>query len=190
MALAESSRIATDREIPGIGAIVREWVALHIDVPGIKKGADFGDGFALAVVRNGHMVAGVVYNCWDQECRTIQASVCAGTRMWATKPLVLGLLSFAFDGLDVNRIWARVPSDNERALRFDKRICFVQEGVAADDFGPGRNAVGLRMLRKEYDALRRRWGYEQKGRKLPKRKSGSFSTDIGEHGSGALTRCA
>lgn len=141
-----------DREIAG-------WVTERL--PHVN---DFGDCRAIGVISGGQLIAGVVYNEYQEQYGTIAVSVAADTPRWAAKGIIRAMLHYPFQQLNVNKVWSAMMHTNERAIRFNKGLGFTQEAVLKDHFGIGQHAVITRMLKSDFT---RRYGKEKTdGQKL------------------------
>ncbi len=63
------------------------------------------------------------------------------------------LLAYAFDTLNLNRLWLRCAAENERALALYERLGFRREGVLREDLfidGRAQDAVVMGLLRSEF----------------------------------------
>jgi len=127
---------------------VAGWVAARIPHVG---DLGFGACKAIGVVgASGVLAAGLVYHDYQPRARTIQLSMAADSPRWATKQVIRLLLFYPFEELGLNKVWTATPHTNTRALKFNKGVGFVQEGVLRHQFGPGEHAVICGMLRKDY----------------------------------------
>lgn len=105
---------------------------------------------AIGVVSGGNLLAGVVFNEYQQDYGTIAVSVAADSPRWAAKGVIRGILAYPFEQLNVNKVWSAMLHTNERAIRFNKGLGFRQEAVLRDHFGVGKHAVVTRMMRRDY----------------------------------------
>ena len=128
---------------------VAEWVSLQI--PEVNNG--FQQATAIGVVSEGKLIAGVVYNEWQPNYKTLQLSIAATNPMWARKEVISGLLAYPFCQLDVYKCWMTVSSDNEKSLRMTTKVGFVKEGIMAHQYGKKRHAVIKRMFKNDYERL-------------------------------------
>jgi RimJ/RimL family protein N-acetyltransferase len=68
------------------------------------------------------------------------------------------LVGYAFDSLNLNRVWLQVFVDNERGVRTFKRVGFKKEGVQRQEvFRDGRyhDTLMMAILREEWAAQKR-----------------------------------
>ena len=71
----------------------------------------------------------------------------------ATEGLSL-LLSYAFDTMNLNRVWLRCAAENARALALYERLGFRREGLLREELfidGRAQDAVVMGLLRSEYN---------------------------------------
>jgi RimJ/RimL family protein N-acetyltransferase len=117
---------------------------------------EWGNFVGLGILRsNGTMVAGIVFNSWQPECRRIELSGAADDpRAFSTR--ILGeLAAYVFGQLSVHRVYAKTSIDNRRALKLLEGLGFIREGTLASWYGPDLHAVMLRVTEPEW---RRKWG--------------------------------
>lgn len=133
-----------------------QWAADHIDH--VRSGG-FGPCQAVGVASgyepHDQLYAVVVFHDWQPGPRTLQFSAAARSPRWATPGVLRAMLHYPFVQLHVHKLWAAIPSDNARALRFNLGIGMRQEANLRHHFGSRRHAVIVGMLREEY--LRSRW---------------------------------
>lgn len=154
--LSSNSVTSYKRLLFGADEFVAEYVAANIDVPAIDHAPDFGPlACAVGIVHGGNLVGGWVYHTPCDAYGAVQLSVFAATPMWARRDTIVDLLDIAF--AKYNRVYAFIGHTNERALKCAKHIGFITEGIGKDGFGPGRHAVAVRMVRREFEGLRRKW---------------------------------
>lgn len=130
---------------------VINWVVNRLPFHRGNTGTEpFGPCRAIGVVSTeGRIAAGVIFNDYHPEFKTIQATVAAETPRWATHRLLREIFSYPFLQLGCNVVWAAIEHDNQRAIRFVKGIGFVQEGVGRFRFGK-KHAVVCSMTAKEF----------------------------------------
>ena len=113
------------RDIPtllyGCSEEVSEWVSQQI--PEANNG--FKEATAIGVISQGKLIAGVVYNEWQPEYKTMQLSIAAVNPMWARKEVIRGLLAYPFCQVDVFKCWLTIPSDNEESLKMTDHVGFT-----------------------------------------------------------------
>lgn len=126
---------------------VAEWVARRIPH---MYGRKFENFVAIGVALEGKPVAGVVFNEWVPEARTMQVSIAADTPRWATKGVIRGILHYPFEQQGVNKLWASIPAKNERALKFNLGVGFTREAILRHQYGRKNHAVICSMLANEY----------------------------------------
>lgn len=127
---------------------VGQWVADHIPH---MAGGSFGAARAVGVLSGGVLLAGVVYNEYHPRYKTMQISIAAESPRWACRGVIRDLLSYPFEVVGVEKLWAATPSRNARALRFNRWVGFHQEGVLERQFGDD-DAVMTAMFLEDYEA--------------------------------------
>jgi hypothetical protein len=132
-----------------------QWAADRI--PHVR-GGDFGPCQALAAVAGNSVRAVVVFHDWQPRHLTIQASVAAESPRWATKENLREVFRYAFDTVKANKLWAAVPHDAARVLKFNAGIGLKPEATLRSHFGHKRHAVIGSMMRSEW--ARSRWHSE------------------------------
>jgi RimJ/RimL family protein N-acetyltransferase len=131
---------------------VAAWVAKQLPHVGA---AGFGPCRAVAVVSGSQRPLGaIVYHDYQKAAGTVQISMATVSPMWAQPQTIRDLLAIPFDQYRVRKVWTCIPSDNERAQRFNTGIGMKREAVLREQFGPKRHAVIFGMLAREYAA---RW---------------------------------
>jgi RimJ/RimL family protein N-acetyltransferase len=136
----------------GHDQVVSTWVARQIP----HMASDFGPSSAIGVTdESGQPMAGVVFHDYQPAYGTIQLSAAATSPRWATRRLVGAILRYPFVELGVHKVWTATQHQNERALKFNRGVGFIQEAMLYDHFGKGIHAIICRMLGKDY---RRRYG--------------------------------
>lgn len=145
----------------GHSAEVAAWVGWRIELTRKRLERNpqmppFGAAQAIGVLdRNNQLVAGVVYHNWDPDCQSVELSFAADTSKWLTRNLICELLAYPYETLGVNRINACTPKTYREARRFIEKFGFRREGCATDGFGPGRDAIISRLLKREW--LQTKW---------------------------------
>ena len=121
--------------------------------------AGFGPCQTAAVLRDGHVAAVVVFHDWQDQARTLQASIAADTPRWAGREVLEGIFSYTFKVAGANKLWAASPHNEARTLRFNKGIGLKPEATLRHHFGPKIHAVICAMLRSEWQHSR--WNKEK-----------------------------
>lgn len=84
---------------------------------------------AFGLEKNGVLIAGVVFEGYTQA--SINAHI-AGEGRWFNREFMRVCFDYAFRQAGVNKILGLVGSDNEKALKFDKHLGFIEECVIKD----------------------------------------------------------
>lgn len=125
---------------PEFQANVAAWVGERLSIP-LEA---FGSYAATAVVRDGDIIAGVVWHNYREHM--IEVSVAANDARWATPRILGGLLAYPFQQLGVSRLQAIVRRRNARSRRFVEGIGFKYEGKARRGWDGRQDAVIYSML--------------------------------------------
>jgi RimJ/RimL family protein N-acetyltransferase len=133
----------------GFDEKIAAWVARQIPHVG---DVGFGPCRAVGVAVAGRPVAGIVYHDYQPLHRTVQISMASASPLWAKWNTIRALLAIPFDQYNVYKIWTAIPSDNERALRFNRGIGMKSEGTLRHQFGPKRAAIIFGMTAGEFAA--------------------------------------
>lgn len=144
---------------PELTEPLAEWAAERI--PHVAA-AGFGPCWAVGVVRREAMAAVVVFHDWQRQAATMQVSVAADSPRWASRQVIAAILGAAFLGrlgAPVRKVWSAMPSDAERALRFNEGIGFRREAVLRHHFAPRVHAVITSMMDNEW---RRRYAPKER----------------------------
>lgn len=131
--LPRGYRIVTDKRRIG------QWVCGH-------TGATFTDSMqAIGNERDGVIIGGVLYD--DYRVSSISMH-CAGVGRWLTREFLRAVFDYPFNYLKVKKVIGLVDSMNDKAMRLDKHLGFVQEGLIkeASRFG---DLVILTMTREQ-----------------------------------------
>lgn len=134
----------------GLDELVAHWVSERC---GAERG--FGQGYrAIGVSKGNSLIAGFVYHDWFPEFGVMEMSLAADSPKWASRRVISALLQFPFVGCGVQRIGVMVESGNDKALRLAEGVGFEREAVLERAYGPGRDAVVLRLFREDWEAGR------------------------------------
>lgn len=87
----------------------------------------FDNFSALGNIRDGELVAGVIYNHYSgvNICAHIAG---APGKNWLTRDFLYAMFDYPFNQLGVNRITGLVPKKNKQARKFDQHLGFKYEG--------------------------------------------------------------
>ena len=100
---------------------------------GLPPSLSWGAFTAIGLVRDGHLVCGLVYNGSEVANVNLHIGAVEGSR-WMTRELLFAAFDYPFNQLGKRRITACVRGKNKRAERFVKKMGFVYEGTMADYF--------------------------------------------------------
>jgi RimJ/RimL family protein N-acetyltransferase len=114
-----------------IGRPVVDWVAAHM-----KRGEGYGLSAGIGMEDGGELIAGVVYNEWNQVNVNMHvASI--GNRRWMTREYLWMCFDYPFNQLKVKRITAFIEDENTDAIRFDEHLGFKYETRMRDAYVNG-----------------------------------------------------
>ena len=131
----------------GQDAAVAAWVAARI--PHASTG--FGQCFAIGVVDDTGIRAGVVFHAWTPG--NCEISMAADTPRWAQRGLIRAMLHYPFEQQACRRVTVVIPHDGARAIRFCAGLGFVREGVVRHLYAEKRHGVVMGLLRKDYHRM-------------------------------------
>lgn len=132
----------------GYDAQVADWVGKRI--PHMGDSEAFGPCAAIGVVNDdGYLVAGVVFHNYVERYRIVEISMAASNVRWASRATLTGLLAYPFEQLNCVRVTTITPRKNKRALTFNRKLGFKQEGIVRRGFG-SQDAVICGLLAKEW----------------------------------------
>ena len=122
---------------------VGAWVAEQV-----VQRSEWGSYYAMGAEVDGQIVSGIVFNNFN-ECNATAHIACS-------KPnkLFLELLDhafvYAFETLGLRRLTGLVEADNSKALKLDKHIGFVEEGVMKHGGSDGQDMIVLVLWPENY----------------------------------------
>jgi RimJ/RimL family protein N-acetyltransferase len=105
--------------------LVGAWVAQEVG-----QTASWGDFYAMGVVRDGRIIAGVVFNNYNGSNATCHIAAPVFTRL--LPELVRHSCKYAFEFCGLKRLTGMVPSNAPKILAFDKHLGFEEEFVMKD----------------------------------------------------------
>lgn len=131
-----------------IGAFVNERQGVRPDNP-------WGSFTALGLLREGRLVAGVIYNNMAYDNIFMHVGALEGCR-WMTPAFLHAAFDYPFTQLDRKRVTASIRSRNKRAQEFVKNLGFSYEGTMRC-FYPDDDLVLYGLLREDcrYLAMRK-----------------------------------
>lgn len=105
---------------------------------------------AAAVVRDGEVVAAVVFHDHHKQRRTMQVSLASDVADWATPGVVRDLLRYPFAGGEANKLWCATEWTNTRAAKFAEGIGMKREATLRHHLGHKRHVCIFSMTRGEW----------------------------------------
>ena len=112
-----------------------------------------GEYTALASVDNTGIIVGVIYNNFTSDSRNkiVDCQMHVASRpgaKWATRDFLFHAFNYPFNQMGCVRVTGPVKASNETALKFDKRLGFVEEGRLRKAMD-GEDLIILGMLKDE-----------------------------------------
>jgi RimJ/RimL family protein N-acetyltransferase len=87
----------------------------------------WGQYSALGLVREGRLVAGVVYNHWSETNCCMHVGAVPG-RAWLVPEFLFAAFDYPFNERKLRRVTGLVPKKNAQARKFDEHLGFKLEG--------------------------------------------------------------
>lgn len=107
---------------------------------------------AIGLVRNGELVAGLIYNANEAANICVHIGAEEGSR-WMTREFLHFAFYYPFVQLKKNRITALLRSGNKQAISFVENLGFKREGVLSNYYENGEARLVYGMLREECSYL-------------------------------------
>jgi len=124
----------------------KELIGAFVNVrQGHPPSTSWGNYNALGLVRNGHLVAGVIYNGFDGANVNMHVGAVSGSH-WMTKEFLYAAFDYPFNELNRKRISAFIRATNKRTIAFVKKLGFVYEGKLQDFYTDGGDMVVYGLL--------------------------------------------
>lgn len=98
---------------------------------------------AVGIERDGEIVAGVLFNCYEGA----SVHVTAAGKGW-TREFLKAIGSYVYDQLGCARM--TMTTESEWVASLACRLGGQREGLLRDHFGPSRNAIIVGILRREW----------------------------------------
>jgi RimJ/RimL family protein N-acetyltransferase len=124
------------------------WVAQQVN-----QTCEWGSFYSLGIVRDGEIIAGVVFNNFNGANATCHIAISKFSRVMPA--MIEHSCKYAFEFCGLKRLTGMVPSNEPKILAFDKHLGFEEEFVMKDG-APGADMHVLvmwpdkcRWLRKE-----------------------------------------
>lgn len=147
------------RLLYGHDAEVAHWVGLHIPLTALRLARDpmtppFGPCVAIGVLNPAcELVAGTVFHSYDPDCRSIEVSCAATSRMWARPEVVRAIMCYPFETAKCQRMTAVTPKRAREPRRFLEALGFKREGSIRRGYGSDA-AIIYGLLAEEWAAHR------------------------------------
>ena len=126
--------------ITNVDDYVRAWVAKKLGING------FGPSTAIGIQKNGELIAGCVYH--DYRDGQIESSLASSTKSWANRSVLYSLFAYPFLQVKANRLLVTCAENNEKAMKMNRQLGFVPEGILRELYYPNDGVV-WGMLKQE-----------------------------------------
>lgn len=138
----------------GHSADVTHWVCervphLALRVPYFDRGQVLGPAEAIGVVKDGALVAGVVFHGYDPFVKAMEVSCAADTPRWGSPAIFRAILRYPFEQLGCVRVSAVTPRRATSPRRFLEGLGFQREGSIRRGFGTD-NAILYGLLAEDW----------------------------------------
>lgn len=131
----------------GADEAIADWVSVNLTG---KKGA-FTPSRALGVLHEGNLVAGVVYNNYqetnDGKPLLVEMTIYSIDKRWCSRHNLRNIFAYPFSQLRLRRVQAICSAQNEGVIMFLKRIGFTHEGTHPSAYMDGSDALSFGMLK-------------------------------------------
>ena len=95
---------------------------------GLMLGHSWGYFNALGLVKDGRLMAGVIYNNVDGTNLCMHVGAVDGCK-WLTQQFLFAAFDYPFNQLQMRRVTAPIKSGNTRAIEFVKNLGFKHNGT-------------------------------------------------------------
>lgn len=129
------------RVVPGDVRVSR-WVARQIEGGPV----DWGPHASLAVVRDGEVLAGIVYSEKHGDY-DIRASIATRGPGWATRGVMRALFDYPFEQVKVRRITCLIAAGNVKSQTLCEKMGFTLEGIHPCAWDGQETALSYGLLR-------------------------------------------
>jgi RimJ/RimL family protein N-acetyltransferase len=127
----------------------KELIGAFVNVrQGFPPETSWGHFNALALVRKDVLVAGVIYNTYDEANVNMHIGALEGSK-WLTQDFLFAAFDYPFNELGKKRITAIIRESNSQAREFVLNLGFSIEGELKDYYANGDTQMMYGMLRKQ-----------------------------------------
>lgn len=128
----------------GHDEMVGAWVAEMFD----QSAADFGKFAAMGFMRDGELIAGLVYKNY-RDHGDIEMVMAATDPRWCTRKNLRVIFDYPFGQLGCKRVTALVAKGNRRSRKLVEGVGFVLEGIMRKGWDGHQSACIYGMLKAE-----------------------------------------
>ena len=112
---------------------------------GYPPNTSWGNYNALGLLRNGRLVAGVIYNSYEEGNVCMHVAASPGV---LTRKAIFAAFDYPFNQLGKRRVTAMIPAKNKKAIAFNEGLGFKYEGTMRHYFNDD-DALIYGMLRED-----------------------------------------
>lgn len=94
--------------------------------PGFDPNLEFGECQAIGFAIGGNLVAGVIFQNWNEAAGTIEISAGATDPRWMTRKSLLTIFSYVFDTAGCQLCVVQVAERNDRMRSIARRLGFTE----------------------------------------------------------------
>ena len=122
---------------------VGAWVAEEV-----QQRSEWGSFYAMGAEIDGQLVSGIVFNNFNECNATAHIAVSKPTKLFLE--LLDHGFKYAFETCGLRRLTGLVEADNSKAIKLDKHIGFVEEGIMEKAGSEGQDMVVLVLWPRNY----------------------------------------
>lgn len=99
---------------PEVNRLLARWAADHIWEGGNQQ---FGECKTMGVVRDGNLIAAMVFHNWNPECGVIEISGAGTDKRWLSRVTLRAMFAYPFEDIGCQMVVMRVSERNEALAR-------------------------------------------------------------------------
>lgn len=84
------------------------------------------DYCSMAVLEDGRLIAGTLYDNWNQKAGAMELTSASLSRKWLTRPVIKAMFTLPFDMMGCQIVGLRVSSHNKTMLRIARDFGFSE----------------------------------------------------------------
>ena len=119
---------------------------------------DFKPCSTIGFMRDGQLVAGVLFNNFRESCRDVQLTIAADTPSWIGKDSLRVIFEYVFIQLGCVRLTVSIAKKNKRPRRLAEGLGFKYEGNLRKGFDGVEDCIIYGMLHSECRWIGEKYG--------------------------------